>query len=52
MNKEFERCCTFLAEMMENMGYWLCKIYLKSFTMIRKLGVMMQKEKDCGMWLM
>ena len=35
-----------------NMGYWLCKIYLKSFTMIRKLEVMMQKEKDCGMWLM
>ena len=35
-----------------NMGYWLCKIYLKSFTMIRNLGVMMQKEKDCGMWLM
>ena len=24
----------------------------KSFTMIRKLGVMMQKEKDCGTFLL
>ena len=52
MNKEFERCCTFLAEMMEKYGALVLRDIAVRFSMNRKLGVMMQREKDFGMRLM
>lgn len=38
--------------MLKEHGLKVSTIYLNSFTMIRKLGVMMQKEKDFGIRLM
>lgn len=40
-NKLLQRCEAQVA-LIDSMGYWLCWIYLKSFAMIRKLGVMMR----------
>ena len=52
MNKEFERCCTFLAEMMEKYGLEvLCDIAVE-LQFDPEICVMMQKEKDFGMRLM
>ena len=52
MNKEFERCCTFLAEMMEKYGALVLRDIAVEIQYEPETGVMMQKEKDFGMRLM
>lgn len=52
MSKEFERCCTFLAEMMEKYGAQVLRDIAVEIQYDPKLGVMMQREKDFDMRLM
>ncbi len=59
MNKEFERCCTFLAEMMEKYGLEVLRDIAVELQFDPEIWrddaegkVMMQKEKDFGMRLM
>ena len=49
MNKEFERCCTFLAEMMEKYGLLVMQDILEELHYDPETWCYDAEEKDCGM---
>ena len=52
MNKEFERCCTFLAEMMEKYGLLVMQDILEELHYDPETWGYDAEGKDCGLWLM
>ena len=49
MNKEFERCCTFLAEMMEKYGLLVMQDILEELRYDPETWGYDAEGKDCGL---